>query len=154
MEYNRLKFSEITGTIEKLGYVVADVAEYIEDGGITGGNVFAEAAVFLWGLFKEEYSELWKETFAHGFWGTVEFFLEGEGYDRQDFLTIQDFCGVIKYKTTFDFDNKKDCNRYTAALDLIDLLSALKTNFERRLWGGLVLVLLLRIEWNNQKRLS
>lgn len=142
MLINRVKFSELTAAVAELGYNVSTSEEGVE--------LFASAVPFLYQLFKAENKEALSEAVTsvlevEDYSGIISL-LAKEGYTKKEAEDICNFYEDFEKYTCYDFEDSYSRGFREGTKEIVQILVGIRTTFDIRLWGGLILVTLLEYD--------
>lgn len=142
MLINRVKFSELTAAIAELGYNVPTCEEGVE--------LFASAVPFLYQLFKAENKEALSEAVTSALeiedYSGIISLLAKEGYTKKEAEDICNFYEDFEKYTCYDFEDFYSHGFIEGIREAVQILVGIRTTFDIRLWGGLILVTLLEYD--------
>lgn len=143
MSINRVKFSELTAAIAELGYNVSTSEEGVE--------LFASAVSFSYQFFKAENKKALSEAVTSALevedYSGIISLLAKEGYTKKEAKDICNFYEDFEKYTRYDFEDFYSHGFTAGTREIIQILVGIRTTFDIRLWGGLVLVTLLEYDY-------
>lgn len=143
MLINRVKFSELTAAVAELGYNVSTCEE--------GGKLFASAVPLSYQLFKKENEGILAKLFNESEEEDTRIFISlliKEGYSREDAEDICNFYSDFARYTSYYSDDFYSQGFTEGTRKIIQILVGIRTTFDIRLWGGLILVALLEYDYS------
>jgi hypothetical protein len=143
MLINRVKFSELMAAVAELGYNVSTSEEGVE--------LFASAVPFLYQLFKAENKEALSEAVTSALevedYSGIISLLAKEGYTKKEAEDICNFYEDFEKYTCYDFEDFYSHGFTKGIREAVQILVGIRTTFDIRLWGGLILVTLLEYDY-------